>query len=120
MGIVFTHPLIEIILLQGRWCDERWCFGTLRVSKTEQTSKTLCFCFVPSLFLILKLMLFVFCRYYSRNGYAKEGHQGALLVSVAMALMMGSRAAKSGKFMPAGVVASVSAVAAVWNFKQLA
>eukprot|EP00048_Salpingoeca_helianthica_P015666 m.227893 g.227893 ORF g.227893 m.227893 type:complete len:101 (+) comp17353_c0_seq1:34-336(+) len=54
------------------------------------------------------------------HGNAKFGHQGALVVTVAMALMMGNRAFRSGKFMPAGLVASIAALAAVWNAKSLA
>jgi hypothetical protein len=37
-----------------------------------------------------------------------------------MALMMGNRAMRSGKFMPAGLVASIAALAAAWNAKTLA
>ena len=58
-------------------------------------------------------------RYAIQHGHKAHGHQGAVAVSVLLAALMGQRAAKSGKFMPAGLVASVAAINFIANVHAL-
>eukprot|EP00047_Mylnosiga_fluctuans_P003756 m.230809 g.230809 ORF g.230809 m.230809 type:complete len:140 (+) comp12114_c0_seq1:99-518(+) len=64
--------------------------------------------------------VYVLCGYLATHGSGPTAHQVGTGVSVLLAGMMGMRAARSGKFMPAGLVATISALAGVYNGRQLA
>ena len=53
-----------------------------------------------------------------QKGHDFEGHAFGAASSAVAAAAMGSRFAKTGKFMPAGAVAALTAVAAAYNSKK--
>lgn len=61
---------------------------------------------------------FLASGYLIASGSDLEGHALGLVSGSALASGMGSRFAQSGKFMPAGLVASVGLLAALYNGKK--
>lgn len=53
-------------------------------------------------------------------GQHKEGHGLALVSSLLLVGGMAPRAVKTGKFMPAGLVASVGALSTIYQAKKVA
>jgi uncharacterized membrane protein (UPF0136 family) len=53
------------------------------------------------------------------SGQHKEGHALALVSSVLLLGGMGPRAIKTGKFMPAGLVAALGGASAVYQAKKV-
>ena len=53
------------------------------------------------------------------EGKNKNGHMLALTTSVLLAGGMGQRASKTGKFMPAGLVATIGALSAMYQANKV-